>query len=78
MQNNLNGAGMVIAAIVGFVAVFMALGRVDTYMKIKAMDDCAKSSRYEAQVQDGGKVSYPLSDMYESCLKDKGYQPAAK
>jgi len=66
--------GLIVLAIVIFVVSFMALGRVDKIIRIKAMDDCARAYRYEATVEGGNaKVSYTLGDEYKACLKEKGF-----
>ena len=54
-------------------ALFLAVTRVDKYLKIKALDDCARISRYEVQEKSGAKVSMPIEDLYNKCLKVKGY-----
>lgn len=54
-----------------FAGLFLALGRVDTYLKYKAIDDCGQISRYQTKDKNA-TVTYPITDMYESCLKDKG------
>lgn len=61
-----------IITILGFVALFLALQRVDAFLRIKAVDECAKNSRYE-ETRDGVKVWYPVPEVYKNCLKDKGY-----
>ena len=54
-------------------ALFFAVTRVDKYLKIKAVDDCARISRYEVQEKSGAKVSMPIEDMYKKCITEKGY-----
>lgn len=67
-------ANMMLVIIFLFVALFLTLNRVDRYMKQNAIDMCSKSSRYEAKVEDGkATASYPITDVYKKCLKDKGY-----
>lgn len=60
-----------IGYIILFVAFYFALTRVDTYLRYKAIDDCAKVSRYETSDKNA-KVSYPITDMYNTCLAEKG------
>ncbi len=65
---------IIIASVLLFLAILMALVRVDYFLKIKAIDDCARISRYEKDNPDErAKITYPLGDVYKSCLKDKGY-----
>lgn len=59
--------------VVTAVALFFAVTRVDQYLKIKAVDDCARISRYEVQEKTGAKVSMPIEDQYKNCVKAKGY-----
>ena len=54
------------------VALFFVLTKADNYLRIKAVDECGKISKYEANL-DKAKVTYPIVDVYKSCLKDKGY-----
>lgn len=54
-----------------FVAFYLVLTRVDLFLKYKAMDDCAKISVYES-TGEGAKTSYPIPDVYNQCLKQKG------
>lgn len=72
MNTQVKDVGLVVFGILMFISVFMSLQKVETYLKYKAMDDCAKIARYEAAVENGGRVSYPLDDVYKACLKDKG------
>lgn len=63
----------IIIGIVVLLGVFLMMLRVDRYIKVKAIDECAKISKYEKTVTaENAKVSYPLADVYQSCLKDKG------
>jgi len=65
--------GLIVLSIVIFIVAFMGLQRVDKFLRIKAMDDCAKSYRYEATIDGGNaKVSYVMADEYQVCLKEKG------
>jgi hypothetical protein len=63
-----------IAGIIVLLALILALPRVDTYFKLKAYDDCAHMSNYQrTEISDNSQVKYPIPDVYERCLKDKGY-----
>lgn len=53
------------------IGLFLVLMRVDTFLKQKAIDECGKLSKYET-TDKNAKVSYPVIDFYNSCLKDKG------
>jgi len=53
--------------------LFLAVTRVDKYLKIKAIDDCARITRYEVQEKGGAKVSMPIEDLYKKCVTEKGY-----
>lgn len=71
MYNKVNG---VIAAIVIMIFAYLSLMRIDKFLKIKAVDDCANASRYERTIPaEQAKVTAPVMDQYKSCLKDKGY-----
>lgn len=65
--------GLVVLSIVLAVFAFMGMQRVDKYIKVKALNDCAQAYRYEAKIADGATVTYPLGDEYKNCLKEKGY-----
>lgn len=57
-----------------FVLFIMGISRVDQYLKIKAMDDCGDMIRYEKTVPaENVKLSIPVQDLYEKCIKEKGY-----
>lgn len=65
---------LIIAAAL-IVVAFLVLIRVDIFLKIKAIDDCGKISKFEKDNPgDNSKVSYPIADFYIPCLKTKGYQ----
>ncbi len=56
------------------VALYFAVTRVDRYLKIKAIDDCEKTSRYQTvDKQNGATTWFPVTDVYKNCLKTKGY-----
>lgn len=54
------------------VLAWLALTRADAFLRLKAVDDCARSSRYESQ-SESVKTIAPITDVYQQCLKDKGY-----
>ena len=57
-----------------FVTLFFALNKIDKYLRIQAVDQCAKLSKYEVvNSKDQSRISYPIVDVYKTCLKDKGY-----
>lgn len=59
----------IIVAILGFAAAFLFLQRVDRYLKIKAVDECAAVARFEKTVvEENARVTYPLEDIYRQCL----------
>ena len=72
MKNGLMNT-TILCVVLGAVALFFAVTRVDTYLKIKAIDDCAKTTRYEVQEKPGVKVSMPIDDLYKKCVSEKGY-----
>ena len=42
-------------------------------MKNEAQFQCSQSSRYQTVDQSWATVWYPVKEMYDSCLKEKGY-----
>lgn len=57
-----------------FIGLLFSLKRVDSYLRIRAVEECGKVSRYEKTITDeNAKASYPVVDVYKTCLKDKGY-----
>lgn len=45
----------------------------NTFLRNQAIDGCAKNSSYEKNlVSEDAKVTYPVIDIYEQCLKQKG------
>ncbi|MBI2051842.1 hypothetical protein HYT33_03725 [Candidatus Roizmanbacteria bacterium] len=56
------------------VAVFLVLSRIDAFLRLKAFNDCALNSRYEKEFpKEGVRVSYPATELYRKCLKERGY-----
>ena len=62
----------IMAIIAAVIIVILALLRVDTYMKYQAINDCGKISTFEQSLSNAIKVSYPVQDIYNECLKKKG------
>ncbi|GIW62082.1 MAG: hypothetical protein KatS3mg089_0934 [Patescibacteria group bacterium] len=60
-----------IGYIIFFIAIYSALVRVDHYLRLKAFDDCGELSRYET-TDKNSRFSYPVLDIYNQCLEDKG------
>ncbi len=62
-----------ISVVAFFVTAFLALQRANTYIRYLGFNDCSVSSRYEKTIpEEGVVVYYPLEDMYERCLVEKG------
>lgn len=73
-MKNLGSFTVLAIIVIAFIAIYLSLIRVDKYLRIKAVDDCGKISRYEASNKDDGtKVWFPENTIYKNCLKDKGY-----
>lgn len=73
-SNALPAIAQIITVIAFGVIAFFCFQRIDKYMRIKAVDDCGRVARYERTVkEEGAVVTYPLTDMYQACLQDKGY-----
>ena len=61
---------ILLGMILSFVAFYLGLTRVDTFLKNDAINSCAASSRF--QKDDKGLsavISYPIQDVYQDCLK---------
>ena len=70
----IKSAVMLVGFILGFVSIFLAIQRIDKYLRIKAIDECAKISRFEKQdSEQSAKIYYPLPEVYNKCIKLKGY-----
>lgn len=73
-MNKFNILALIIIAAAFLAAVFLTLQRVDVYLELKAIDDCAKISKYEVDNPDKGtRVWYPVENVYQDCLREKGY-----
>ncbi|GIV44981.1 MAG: hypothetical protein KatS3mg035_2104 [Bacteroidia bacterium] len=57
-----------------FVAFYLGLMRVDAYLRNRAVDECGKISKFEKKdTTQSAIISYPVADVYQDCLKRKGY-----
>lgn len=66
-------AAFVTIALFAFIAVVLILLRVDTYLKIKAIDDCAHISVFEQNSLEKNEITKsPVYEVYQYCLSDKG------
>lgn len=65
----------IIWAVIAVAAIVVASMQSGKYLKLKAMDDCARATRYEVTDKNtGAKASYPVTDLYEKCVTSKGYE----
>ena len=63
-------AATIVGVILVFVAFYLSLIRVDTFLRNSAIDNCALSARFERK--DGSAtVVYPIDSFYKACLKQK-------
>ncbi|HVZ58301.1 MAG TPA: hypothetical protein VG935_00905 [Patescibacteria group bacterium] len=63
----------VLAVILLFVAYYLGLKRVDTYLHNGAIDACAAASSYQKNDKaQNAVITYPIQDVYQNCLKQKG------
>lgn len=66
-------ASLLFVLIFLFVSLLLTMGRVDRFLNLKAMDDCARASRFEQRIDRQNAVaSYPIEGLYNKCLKEKG------
>lgn len=64
----------IVAMIALVVVVLIANMQVGSYLKERAIDNCARISRYQTTLADqNATVWYPIDDIYKQCLRDKGY-----
>jgi hypothetical protein len=57
------------------LATFSLAPRLDRYMELKAMDDCAQAYRMQyTDTKSNTVISQPIKDLYNECLQDKGLQ----
>ena len=53
---------------------FLAYNQASNAIRERAVDNCARISRYQLQnPTDGTTVWYPIDEIYKKCLTDKGY-----
>lgn len=65
---------LLIIAVVLSVGGYFGLQKVDKFLELKARNDCALASRYTLTIEsDNVVVYYPVTDMYHTCLEEKGY-----
>ena len=73
-NQNISLIQTVLILIFSMIALQLVLTKVDIFLRLKAMNDCAMASRYETKDETtGATVSYPASNLYKTCLKEKGY-----
>jgi len=54
-------------------AFLMLFWLLNVFVKNHAIDGCAKYSSYTQQLpNENASVTYPVTDMYNKCLEDKG------
>lgn len=64
----------VVSLLVVAITLFFASSHISAYLKERAIDNCARISRYQTQLTDqNATVWYPIVDVYKQCLRDKGY-----
>jgi hypothetical protein len=76
MQNILKSvltlvAGLAIAASIGY-GVYTLSGIYAQQVENEARFQCAQSSRYSVNQGDNTQVWYPVEEMYQKCLTEKG------
>ncbi len=63
-----------IAMLLLFAAFYLGLMRVDVYLRNSAVDECGRMSKFEKRDNSQNAIiSYPVADVYQDCLKRKGY-----
>ena len=62
-------AGLLVAAAI----VFVGTQAIESYNKHQAYATCAASSRYTTKDASGAEVSYPVEELYTTCLQNFGY-----
>lgn len=71
-----NFIGLLIIAVTILFSIFFLGSKIDRYLRIKAVDDCGKISQFTHKNEANSSTStYPIVEVYENCLKDKGYRP---
>jgi hypothetical protein len=64
-------AGLAIAASIGY-GVYTLSGIYAQQVENEARFQCAQSSRYSVNQGDNTQVWYPVEEMYQKCLTEKG------
>lgn len=65
--------GPVILSITALVVGFLFMQSANTYIRYMGFRDCGMIAYYEETVEGGNaKARYPLKDVYDACLSDKG------
>lgn len=72
-ESNLRTIVLFIAIIVFSVAFYFSYLKFEQFLKIKAVTECGQISKYETTDESDNKVSYPVKDIYDSCLKNSGF-----
>lgn len=62
----------IVAIIFILIAFILVNIRVNAFIKNQAIDGCAQAYRYESTLSNGAIVSYPMTELYEKCLEQKG------
>ena len=70
---------LILLALAGLIGSVAALYGVSTFSTLKRTEianearyQCTQSSRYEVTQKDGAIVWYPVEELYQKCLKEKG------
>lgn len=71
--SNLRTLVFLVAIIAFSVAFYFTYLKFEQFLKIKAVTECGQISRYETTDESSNKVSYPVKDIYDSCLKNSGF-----
>lgn len=66
-------AGTVLMLAFLSVALYFGVNRFDRYMHAQSVFQCGMTSRFEQNVDEKTKVSYPITDVYKQCMKDAGF-----
>ncbi len=63
----------IINSFILIAAVVIFAWLLNTYIKNQAIDGCARNSSYSVNLpSQDAKVTYPVTEAYKQCLKDKG------
>lgn len=73
MNTQVNGAGALAVAVAIVVATFLAMMRVDTYLRYMGINECGKLATATTEnLEERARFTMPMDDIYKACLKDKG------